>query len=82
MKNFIRIVCLLLAIGMLLILIPVRRIEINAEKDASVVVAVVNGEEITKSEFNDYRLFNEIVYALYGYSVTEEKNRRIRHGAL
>ncbi len=73
MKNFIRIICLLLAIGMLLMFIPgCGAFEVNQEKDAGIVVAVVNGEKIPKSEFNDYRLFNEIVYALYGYSVTGE----------
>ncbi|MPN17473.1 hypothetical protein SDC9_164826 [bioreactor metagenome] len=73
MKKFIRIISLLLAIGMLLILIPgCDAFELNEEKDAATTVAVINGEKIPKSEFNDYYLFNKIVYALYGYSVSDE----------
>ena len=45
---------------------------LNEEKDAQSVVAIINGENILKSEFNDYVTFNTIVYELYDYQITED----------
>lgn len=41
-------------------------VQVNEEKDASRVVAVVNDTDILKSTFNDYFTYYEVVYAING----------------
>jgi hypothetical protein len=75
MKRIITVtICILIALILIVSLFGCDSFELNEEKDNASVVATVNGEDITKAEFNDYLTFNMIIYEINDYDIPTDED--------
>jgi hypothetical protein len=75
MKRIITVtICILIALIFIVSLFGCDSFELNEEKDNASVVATVNGEDITKAEFNDYLTFNMIIYEINDYDIPTDED--------
>ena len=69
-----KVISILLALALVLSFASCSAFEINEEKDNEAVIAKVGDTEYLKKEFNDYKKFLNVVYAMNDSAVSDDKD--------
>ena len=68
MKTMRKILCIVIAIGFIVITAGCNLVQVNEEKDNKIIIAEVDGEKIQKEYFKNYLVYYELLYKSYGYT--------------